>query len=79
MFNSVVERIETTKKEAAKVLPLALEEQKTALTKTMTKLNEGTKAIAVKQKYIKIADRSELGWGIVAAYENNELAEDLDI
>ena len=79
MFNSVVERIETTKKEVAKVLPLALEDQKTALTKAMTKLNEGTKAIAVRQKYIKIADCSKLGWGIEAAYESDELAKDLDI
>ena len=79
MFNSTVEEhIETAKKEMAKVLPLAAADQKTALTKAMTELNEGTKVIAVRQKHIKIADRSELGWGVVAAYENDDLAENSD-
>ena len=79
MFNSSVEEhIETAKKEVAKVLPSASEDQRTALTKAMTELNKGTKVIAVRQKHIKIADCSELGWGVVAAYENDELAEDSD-
>ena len=62
----------------AKVLPSAAADQKTALTKAMTELNEGTKVIAVRQKHIKIADRSELGWGVVAAYENDDPAENSD-
>ena len=62
----------------AKVLPSASEDQQTALTKAMTELNEGTKVVAVRQKHIKIADRSKLGWGVVAAYKNDELAEDSD-
>ena len=79
MFNSTVEEhIETVKKEMAKVLPSAAADQKTALTKAMTKLNEGTKVIAVRQKHIKIADHSELGWGVVAAYENDDLAKNSD-
>ena len=79
MFNSTVEEhIETAKKEMAKVLPSAEADQKTALTKAMTELNEGTKVIAVRQKHIKIADRSKLGWGVVAAYENDDLAENSD-
>ena len=36
------------------------------------------KAIEVRQKHIKIADRSELGWAVVSAYEEDELASDSD-
>jgi len=53
-------------------------DQKVAITKAMAELEEGTKAIAVRQKHIKIADSSELGWGVVAVYDNDELAENSD-
>ena len=32
------------------------------------------KALLTRQKLIKIADRSELGWQVVEAYESDELA-----
>lgn len=47
-------------------------DQKLAITKAMAELEEGTKAIAVRQKYIKIADH------FMAVYENDELEENLD-
>ena len=36
------------------------------------------KKIAVRQKYIRIADRSDLGWAVVEAYMDDELALDSD-
>ena len=42
--------------------------------KTGKLLKEGIKAIEVRQKHIKIANRAELGWVVVAAYEEYELA-----
>ena len=29
----------------------------------------------MKQKHVRVADHSERGWGVVAAYESDELAE----
>ena len=39
---------------------------------------EGIKAIKVRQKHIRIADKAELRWAFVAAYEEDELASDSD-
>ena len=39
-----------------------------------TSLDEGIKANEVRQKHIKIVDRSELGWAVVSAYEDDKLA-----
>ena len=36
------------------------------------------KLLAERQKLIKIADRSEYGWGVVAEYTADELADDSD-
>ena len=41
-------------------------------------MEEGKKIIAVRQKYIKIADCSELGWSVISEYEADELATDSD-
>jgi len=49
--------------------PPAIERAQEALTK-------GMKLFAERQKLIKIADRSEFGWGVVAEYTADELAED---
>ena len=35
-------------------------------------------AVACRQNHIKIVDRSDLGWQVVAAYESNDLASDSD-
>ena len=41
-------------------------------------LAKGMKLLAERQKLIKIADRSEYGWGVVAEYTADELADDSD-
>ena len=46
-----------------------LEQAQTALTK-------GRRLIEERQKLIKIADRSEYGWGVIAEYTADELADD---
>ena len=41
-------------------------------------LEKGAQLLAERQKLIKIADRSENGWGVVAEYTADELADDSD-
>ena len=49
-----------------------------ALDKAKTGLEEGLKLLADGQKLIKLADRSDHGWGLVAEYTADELAENSD-
>ena len=65
----------STKNELTK-LSTEDEQKKTVVKRLKTCLNESIKAIEVRQKHIKIADRSELGWAVVTAYEDDELASD---
>ena len=44
--------------------------------KTGKLLKEGIKTIKVRRKHIKIVDWAELGWAVIAAYEEDELASD---
>ena len=44
------------------------------MAKAKEALDEGLRLIANRQKLIKIADRSEYGWGVVAEYEADDLA-----
>ena len=79
LFNaSVDEHLDSARKELVKVMPGATEEQQTTIKKAVLELDKGSKAIATRQKHIRIADRSELGWNVVAAYESDELADDLE-
>ena len=41
-------------------------------------LQEGVVLLEERQKLIKIADRSEFGWGVVSEYQSDELAKDSD-
>ena len=77
-FNTTAEEhIDAARKELGKLNPVK-ENDKAILKKTGKLLKEGIKAIKVRQKHIKIADRAELGWAVVAAYEEDELALDSD-
>ena len=77
-FNTTVkEHIDAARKELAKLNPVE-EHDKAIMKKTGELLKEGINTIEVRQKHIKIADRAELGWAFVAAYEEDELASDLD-
>ena len=49
---------------------------KLALEKAKQSLKLGKDALAHRQKAIKVADRSELGWAVVSEYEANTLAVD---
>ena len=49
-----------------------------SLEKAAKALEKGRELLGECQKLIKIADRSELGWGVVAEYTADELAEDSD-
>lgn len=50
----------------------------TALEKAKDSLKEGRELVNERQKLIKLADRSEYGWGVVAEYVADELADDSD-
>ena len=56
----------------------ALAQRPPAVEKARTLLQEGEKLIFIRQKKIRIADRSENGRATVKAYEEDELAENLD-
>ena len=51
---------------------------KESLEKAKEELQKGLILIAGRQKRIKIADRSEFGWGTVDEYEDDELVSDED-
>ena len=53
----------------------ALAQRPPAVEKARSLLQEGQKLIFVRQKKIRIADRSENGWATVKEYEEDELAE----
>ena len=55
---------------------LAGVESTPALERAKASVEEGKRLIAARQKLIHIADRSELGWGVVAEYTADELADD---
>ena len=56
----------------------ALNQTPPAVEKAKALIKEGEKMIDVRQKHIKIADRSEYGWATVAEYEEDELADNSD-
>ena len=53
-------------------------EDSPAIQRARDALGKGARLLADRQKLIKIADRSENGWGVVAEYTADELAEDSD-
>ena len=77
LFNATVDKhIDAARKELAKVMSGATEEQQVTIKKAVLELNKGSKAITTRKKHIRIADCLELGWNVVAAYESDELADD---
>ena len=72
-FNSTLEdHISTVKKELKKLKPTS-EQSVTTVKNVNTHLDEGMKAIEVRQKHIRIADRFKLGWDVVMAYKEDDL------
>ena len=74
---TVEEYIDVTRKELGK-LNSVKEHDKAIVKKTGKLLKEGIKTIKVRQKRIKIVDWADLGWAVIAAHEEDELASDSD-
>ena len=51
---------------------------KDALEKAREAIKKGNEQLTHRQKLIKVADRSELGWAVVAEYETDALADNPD-
>ena len=51
-------------------------QQHPSLVSATEELKEGTKVLHTRQKLIRLADRSEVGWAVVDTYESDELASD---
>ena len=49
-----------------------------ALKKAAAAVREGSQLLELRQKHIKLADRSEHGWKVVKEYETDDLARDSD-
>ena len=54
------------------------EQGKTTITKVESALDEGTKALATRQKHIQLGDHSEFGWATVRYYKADPLVSDSD-
>ena len=77
-FNcGVEEAISSTRTELMKMKP-STPEDKEALKKVETSLEDGMKQLATRQKHIKIADRSDHGWATVSHYLEDPLASGPD-
>ena len=77
-FNALVDNhLGAAKKELGKLEPRN-EEENNIVARSKAHLDEGIKEIAVQQKQIRIADRSDLGWAVIEACMDNELTSDSD-
>ena len=56
----------------------ALKQTPPAVEKVRSIVVEGMKSLKSRQKYIRIADRSEFGWAAVEEYVEDELADGED-
>ena len=74
LFNAeVADGVETATSKLQK-LALAGEKEKKIVEETLEELKEGSKAIAERQKHIRIADQSEFHWRTVEAYKSAGIA-----
>ena len=77
-FNcSVEEAVSSARTKLTRLKPTVLEERE-ALKRAESSLDDGMKQLATCQKHIKIADRSEHGWATVDHYEDDPLASGPD-
>ena len=68
----IKDRVDTAMGLLAKVRP-ENEQQVATIMAAMDELGEGRKEMEARQKLIRIADCSDLGWQLVDAYESDEL------
>ena len=59
--NRVDKHVDSARQELMKVMPGATDKQQLTIKKAVLELDKGLKVIAMRQKYIRIADHSELG------------------
>ena len=72
-IEEVKERVEAADDLLSKV-KTASDRDNSTLKAASEELEAGTKALLMRQKHIRMADRSELRWQVVEAYESDELA-----
>jgi len=65
----------SVKNELDRLDPATPQDQSTIL-RARNQLDEGLKALATRQKFTKIAERSEFGWAAVKYYQSDPLASD---
>ena len=70
--------VNTRLDEALAEVQAELDEFTSALGHAQESITRGRKAIAERQKLIKIPDCSELGWAVVAEYTADKLADNSD-
>ena len=76
LFNAgLLDTLDSTKTELRRLKPTSMED-KSMLQTAQGLIDEGLKSLATRQKYIKIADRSEYGWATVKHYQDDPLASD---
>ena len=78
LFNDdIKDKLDSAAAMVAKVTSTNVKDKK-ALDNTTKELREGVDTILVRQKLIRLANRSEFGWDAVNEYETDELASSED-
>ena len=78
-FNSGVEEaIASAQQELERMASSVDDGGKESLRKAADHLEEGASALKTRQKHIKVADRSDYGWGAVRHYQSDPLADNSD-
>ena len=72
-IEDIKDHVDEASKILSKLEPANNQEEETVKA-AMEELDYGTKALVARQKLIHIADRSDLGWQVVEAYESDKLA-----
>ena len=76
LFNTgLSDTLDSAKTELGRLKPTSTEDKSTLQT-AQGLIDEGLKSLATRQKYIKIADRSEYKWATVKHYQDDLLASD---
>ena len=78
-FNLEVEdSISSARQELERMVASVNAEERSTLEKAAEHLEEGASALKTRQKLIKIADRSDFGWGVAHHYQTDPLADNSD-
>jgi len=75
-FNTELQGTFTSVKMELDKVDATTEEDRASLRRAQLQLDEGLKALATRQKFIKIEDCSKFGWATVKFYQSDPLASD---